>query len=102
MSDPVQEKIDQLVKGSKVLLFMKGVPQAPQCGFSAKVVEILSGLNIDFESFDILSDPEVRQGIKNYSNWPTIPQLYIGGEFVGGCDIVVEMAERGELGKLVA
>ena len=102
MSNPVQEKIEQIVKGNKVVLFMKGIPQAPQCGFSAKVVEVLGGLGIEFESVDVLADAEIRQGVKEYASWPTIPQLYIGGEFVGGCDIIVEMAQRGELEKLVS
>ena len=102
MSNPVHEKIDSLVKGKKVVLFMKGVPEAPQCGFSARVVEILNSLGVQFDAVNVLADPAIRQGVKEYSNWPTIPQLYIGGEFVGGCDIVVEMAQRGELQQLVA
>ena len=102
MSNPAHEKIDSLVKGNKVVLFMKGVPEAPQCGFSARVVEILNSLGVEFDAVNVLADAAIRQGVKEYSNWPTIPQLYIGGEFVGGCDIVVEMAQRGELQKLVA
>ena len=102
MSNPVHEKIDGLVKGNKIVLFMKGIPQAPQCGFSAKVVEILNSLGVQYDSVDVLADPEIRQGVKEYANWPTIPQLYVDGEFVGGCDIVIEMAQRGELQKLVA
>jgi monothiol glutaredoxin len=80
-----------------VLLFMKGNPVMPQCGFSAAVVHILSELGVKFKSVDVLKDPEIRQGIKEFSNWPTIPQLYVKGEFVGGCDIVKEMFENGEL-----
>lgn len=101
MLNPVHDKIDQLVKGDKIVLFMKGVPQAPQCGFSAKVVEILTSIGADFNSVDVLADPEIRRGVKEYANWPTIPQLYVDGEFVGGCDIIVEMAQRGELQQLL-
>ena len=97
MSD-VQNRIDTLVKGNKVVLFMKGSPAMPQCGFSARAATILAHLGAsEFAHVDVLSDPEVRQGIKAYSNWPTIPQLYVKGEFVGGCDIVREMYETGEL-----
>ncbi|MEM6992278.1 MAG: Grx4 family monothiol glutaredoxin [Myxococcota bacterium] len=96
MSD-VQQRIDSLVKSNKVVLFMKGSPAAPQCGFSATVVGILGQYLPDYETFNVLSDPDVRNGIKEYSDWPTIPQLYVDGEFVGGCDIVREMDESGEL-----
>jgi monothiol glutaredoxin len=95
--DEVQNKIDQKVKNNKVMLFMKGSPQAPMCGFSAHTVEILQSYGYPFETADVLSDPAVREGIKRYSNWPTIPQVFIGGKFVGGCDIVHELHERGEL-----
>ena len=97
MADDVLAKIDEKVKQSKVLLYMKGNPAAPQCGFSAHTVEILRSYGIPFETADVLADPAVRDGIKRYSNWPTIPQVYIDGKFVGGCDIVSEMHERGEL-----
>lgn len=96
MSD-VQQRIAQLVKSNRVLLFMKGTPQAPQCGFSATVVGILGQYLPQYTTFDVLSDPEIRDGIKEYADWPTIPQLYVDGEFVGGCDIVREMDESGEL-----
>lgn len=102
MTTPIHEQIDQVVKNNKVVLFMKGIPQAPQCGFSARVVEILNALNVPYEAVDVLANPAVRQGIKEYSNWPTIPQVFINGEFVGGCDIMIELAERGDLEKLVA
>jgi monothiol glutaredoxin len=91
---------DQIAKDiaeNDVLLFMKGTPVFPQCGFSAAVVQILSELGVKFKAVDVLKDPEVRQGVKEFSNWPTIPQLYVKGEFVGGCDIVKEMFEQGEL-----
>ena len=101
--DPEMKKIiEQKINSSKVFLFMKGTPEDPQCGFSAQVVETLQQLGIQFGSFDILSDENIRQGIKEYANWPTIPQLYIDGKFIGGCDIVMEMAGNGELQKLMA
>ena len=101
MSNPVHEKIEKIVKGDKIVLFMKGNPQAPQCGFSAKVVEILTTSGAEFNTVDVLADPEIRQGIKEYANWPTIPQLYVDGEFVGGCDIIIEMSQRGELQQIL-
>ena len=95
-----QKQIDETVKGNPVVLFMKGTPQFPQCGFSATVVQILKACGVDqFASVNVLAEPEIRQGIKDYANWPTIPQLYINGEFVGGCDIVKEMYQAGELQK---
>ena len=97
MSEDVLSKIDQQVKNNKVMLYMKGNPNAPQCGFSAHTVEILQSYGIPFETADVLADPAIRDGIKRYSNWPTIPQVFIGGKFVGGCDIVSELHERGEL-----
>ena len=99
----VQEKIRQTVTGHPVVLFMKGTPQFPQCGFSANAVQLLkpSGVNA-FAAINVLSDPDIRQGIKEFSNWPTIPQLYVGGEFVGGSDIIREMYETGELSKMLA
>ena len=97
-----QEKIRQTVQGSKVVLFMKGSPQFPQCGFSAKAIQILKAVGIDNPTtVDVLQDPEVRQGIKEYANWPTIPQLYINGEFVGGSDIMHEMYDSGELKQML-
>ena len=95
-----QKQIDETVKGNPVVLFMKGTPQFPQCGFSATVVQILKACGLDqFASVNVLAEPEIRQGIKDYANWPTIPQLYINGEFIGGCDIVKEMYQAGELQK---
>ena len=101
MSD-IHARIDQEVKGNPVVLFMKGTPVFPQCGFSAAVVQILSHLGVKFKAIDVLKDPEVRQGIKDYSEWPTIPQLYVKGEFVGGADIVREMFETEELAPFFA
>ena len=96
MSD-VQERIKQTVESNDVVLFMKGTPDFPQCGFSGRAVQILRACGSEFSSVDVLADDEVRQGIKQYSNWPTIPQLYIKGEFVGGSDILLEMYQNGEL-----
>jgi monothiol glutaredoxin len=100
MDNPVLEQIRGEVDGHEVVLFMKGSPVFPQCGFSAAVVQILSHLGVKFKGIDVLQDPGLRQGIKDFSSWPTIPQLYVKGEFVGGCDIVREMAETGELEQL--
>lgn len=101
MSDnPAFENIQSEVDNNEVVLFMKGSPMMPQCGFSAAVVQSLTMMGIKFKGVDVLADTEVRQGIKEFSNWPTIPQLYVKGEFVGGCDIVREMHESGELKKL--
>lgn len=98
MSDnPTFERIKQDISDNDVVLYMKGSPVFPQCGFSAAVVQILTHLGVAFKGIDILADPELREGIKVYSSWPTIPQLYVKGEFVGGCDIVREMFETGEL-----
>lgn len=97
MSNPVFERIEREIGSADVVLFMKGVPAAPQCGFSSTVVQILSYLGVPFKGVNVLADQEIRQGIKDYSNWPTIPQLYVKGEFVGGCDILREMFEEGEL-----
>jgi monothiol glutaredoxin len=98
----VFDRIKQDVTSSPVVLFMKGTPVFPQCGFSAAVVQILSHLGVKFKGVDVLTDPEIRQGIKEFSSWPTIPQLYVKGEFIGGCDIVREMFESGELQQLFA
>jgi monothiol glutaredoxin len=97
MSTAVNAKIDDLVKNHKVLVFMKGNKLMPQCGFSNTVVQILNNLGVSYETVDVLSDPAIRQGIKEYSSWPTIPQVYINGEFLGGCDIMVELYQKGEL-----
>jgi monothiol glutaredoxin len=93
-------RLDEIVRASDVVLFMKGTELFPQCGFSARAIAILNHLNVPFETVDVLQDPEIRQGIKAYSDWPTIPQLYVKGEFVGGSDIMMEMYEAGELQKL--
>jgi monothiol glutaredoxin len=101
MSNPVFERIKQDITENDVVLYMKGTPMFPQCGFSAAVVQALSNLGVKFKGIDILVDPSLRDGIKQFSNWPTLPQLYIKGEFVGGCDIVREMAGNGELSALL-
>jgi monothiol glutaredoxin len=93
----VSERIQQEVSDNPVVLYMKGTPVFPQCGFSAAVVQILSHMGVKFKGIDVLADAEIRQGIKEFSNWPTIPQLYVKGEFIGGCDIIREMYETGEL-----
>ncbi len=97
MTDDVQKTIDEAVKGNKVVLYMKGTPSMPQCGFSAAVVACLKEVGEPFHSVNVLADPAVRDGIKRYSNWPTIPQLFVRGELVGGADIVREMHAKGEL-----
>jgi monothiol glutaredoxin len=102
MTDTAHDRIAQDVAENDVLLYMKGTPVFPQCGFSAAVVQILSQAGVKFKAVDVLKDPEIRQGIKEFSNWPTIPQLYVKGEFVGGCDIVKEMHEQGELETFLA
>ncbi len=101
MENLVADRIRQELEGNDVVLFMKGTPVFPQCGFSAAVVQVLSHLDVKFKGIDVLQDPGLRQGVKNYSQWPTIPQLYVKGEFVGGCDIVREMAQSGELEELL-
>jgi monothiol glutaredoxin len=100
-SNIVFDRIKQDVTSNPVVLYMKGTPVFPQCGFSAAVVQILTELGVKFKGVDVLTDPEIRQGIKEFSSWPTIPQLYVKGEFVGGCDIIREMAETGELKQLL-
>ena len=97
MTQTTQERIGQLVSGNPVLLFMKGTPLFPQCGFSSRAIAILDRLGVEYESVDVLQDPDVRSGIKEFSDWPTVPQLYVNGEFVGGSDIMMEMYEAGEL-----
>lgn len=101
MTEDTNARIDQIVKSNHIVLFMKGSPLFPQCGFSSRAVAILQHLGAEFESVDVLQDQAIRQGIKSYSDWPTIPQLYVGGEFVGGSDIMMEMYESGELAELV-
>ena len=102
MSD-VQQRIDQLVKGHKVVLFMKGTAQFPQCGFSGRAVQVLKACGVtDLATVNVLEDSEIRQGIKDYANWPTIPQLYVNGEFVGGSDIMMEMYQAGELQQILS
>ena len=98
----IKDKIKATVQANNVCLFMKGTPEVPQCGFSMAVSNILKHLNVNFKGVNVLEDPNLRQGIKDYSDWPTIPQLYINGEFVGGCDIVKEMFEKGELKKILS
>ncbi len=97
----IHAAIDELVKNNDVVLFMKGTAQLPQCGFSSVVVQVLGKLGVSFKDINVLESPEIRQGIKDYTNWPTIPQLYIKGEFIGGCDIVREMYQAGELQELL-
>nr|WP_181375577.1 Grx4 family monothiol glutaredoxin [Polaromonas sp. E3S]AWD72102.1 glutaredoxin-related protein [Polaromonas sp. E3S] len=98
----VQEKIRNQITADEVVLYMKGTPQSPQCGFSGATVKLLQACGVqNFSAVDVLADPEIREGIKTYSNWPTVPQLYIKGEFVGGADIVREMYSQGELQKLI-
>jgi monothiol glutaredoxin len=102
MADEIRTRIEGLIKQNRVMLFMKGTRQFPACGFSNTVVQILKKEGATFDTFNILADADVRQGLKEYSNWPTYPQLYVGGKFVGGCDIVTEMHESGELKKVLA
>ncbi|MEK6898160.1 MAG: Grx4 family monothiol glutaredoxin [Nanoarchaeota archaeon] len=101
MDKNLKKRIEELIKSSKVFLFMKGTPENPMCGFSMRVSEILENLNVKFKSFDVLSDNSIREGIKEYSVWPTIPQLYINRKFIGGADIVASMVEKGELQKIL-
>ncbi|HTZ77351.1 MAG TPA: Grx4 family monothiol glutaredoxin [Stellaceae bacterium] len=103
MTDPVvSDRIKQDITDNSVVLYMKGTPVFPQCGFSAAVVQILTHMGVKFKGIDVLADPALRQGIKDFSSWPTIPQLYVKGEFVGGCDIIREMFETGELRDLLS
>ncbi|QDH15798.1 Grx4 family monothiol glutaredoxin [Oecophyllibacter saccharovorans] len=102
MSEDIFKTIQGMIDAHPVMLFMKGEKNAPQCGFSARVVQILTHLDVPFDTCNVLSNPELRQGIKDFSQWPTIPQLYVKGEFIGGCDIVTDMYQNGELEALLA
>ena len=102
LSAETKQRIESLIGSDKVVVFMKGSRQRPQCGFSAQVVQILDAHLPSYTTFDVLSDPELRQGIKDFTNWPTIPQVYVNGEFVGGCDIVTELYQSGELDGVLA
>ena len=102
MNDVVTNRIEQQVQGDDVVLYMKGTPVFPMCGFSATVVQVLSNAGVKFQSYNVLDDAELRQGLKAYSNWPTFPQLFVKGELVGGCDIVREMYQTGELQEFLA
>lgn len=101
MTNPAFERIESEIKANPVVLYMKGTPVFPQCGFSARVVQILTHIGVPFKGVNVLEDMEIREGIKAYANWPTIPQLYVAGEFVGGCDIITEMYQDGELQSLM-
>ena len=100
MENSVKEKIENLINETEVMLFMKGTPEMPQCGFSAAVVGVLNHIGVNYKTSNVLQDEEIREGIKEYSDWPTIPQLYVKKEFVGGCDIIKEMYESGEIKKV--
>ena len=102
MDENIKNKINDLIKNNDVCLFMKGTPEVPQCGFSMAVSNVLKHLQVNFKGINVLEDPKIRDGIKSYSDWPTIPQLYVKSEFVGGCDIVKEMFEKGDLQKKFA
>jgi monothiol glutaredoxin len=101
MSDSTSERIRESIESNKILIYMKGSPSFPMCGFSAATIEVFEELGVPYNTVDVLKDPEIREGIKRFSNWPTIPQVYIAGKFVGGCDIVREMHANGELEPLV-
>ena len=101
MDDQVRQKIENDLKNNKVMLYMKGTPETPQCGFSAQAVAILKEHQVPFHSFNILADESIRQGLKEYANWPTFPQLYVNSELVGGCDIMMELHQSGELKKIL-
>ena len=101
MTPELQARIDNMVNNHKIFVFMKGTKLMPMCGFSNNVVQILNSLGVPFETLDVLEDPEIRQGIKDYSNWPTIPQVYINGEFIGGSDVVIELYQKEELQQMV-
>ena len=99
--DDVNKKIKSIIDSNNIVLFMKGTPESPQCGFAMAVTNILKHLKVNFQSINVLESNDIRQGIKDFTDWPTIPQLYIKGEFIGGCDIIKEMFEKGELKKLL-
>jgi monothiol glutaredoxin len=101
MADSIAERIEGDIKQNDVMLYMKGTPMFPQCGFSARVIQILNHIGVPFQSANVLEDMELREGVKQFSQWPTVPQLYVKGEFVGGCDIVTEMFQSGELETLL-
>lgn len=101
MDSTIAERIRQDLRQNDVVVYMKGTPAFPQCGFSAAVIQILEHLEVNYKSVDVLSDPGVRQGVKDFANWPTVPQVYVKGEFIGGCDIVREMYETGELQRML-
>ncbi|HXG31030.1 MAG TPA: Grx4 family monothiol glutaredoxin [Thermodesulfobacteriota bacterium] len=101
MAEDIIKKIRSQIENNKILLYMKGTREMPQCGFSARVVEILNSYEVPYETVDVLSDPELRQALKEYSNWPTFPQLYVNGKLIGGCDICVEMDKNGELEPII-
>ena len=101
MDAAVKDRIDQIVQAQPIIVFMKGTKLMPQCGFSNNVVQILNVLGAPFETFDVLADADIRQGIKEYSNWPTIPQVYVNGEFLGGSDILIELYQNGQLQEIV-
>jgi monothiol glutaredoxin len=101
MADPISQRIQGDIEANDVMLYMKGTPMFPQCGFSARVIQILTHMGVPFQSAHVLEDAELREGVKQFSQWPTIPQLYVKGEFVGGCDIVTEMFQSGELETLM-
>ena len=101
MNEDTKKKITDLIEKNQVCLFMKGTPEVPQCGFSLAVSNVLKHLNVEFRGINVLENPDIREGIKAYSDWPTIPQLYVKGEFIGGCDIVKDMFEKGELKKIL-
>lgn len=102
MDSELKQRIQGMIDSQRVVLFMKGNKMFPQCGFSARVVQILKAAGADFKDVNVLTDPSVREGIKQFSDWPTIPQLYVAGQFIGGCDIVTELSEKGELEQLLA
>ena len=102
MNDDIKESISTDIQENKILLFMKGTREQPQCGFSAQVVQILNSYELDYETRDVLANWDLREGIKEYSNWPTIPQLYVSGKFVGGCDITMELHRKGELESILS
>lgn len=99
MTDEIKQKIENNIKANRIYLYMKGTPDFPQCGFSAQVISVLNEYDVKFETFNIFDDEEIREGIKEYSDWPTIPQLYVDGEFIGGCDVITELHGSGELAK---